>query len=92
MLLGRSLQDTRVLTDGEKVKAVLPPCDVGVGNAEHVQRSLVQLEEDAIVDLPQAEQLHHLAGTRVHAVDTANKQTPPSTYIPYVRPAKPENK
>eukprot|EP01136_Pigoraptor_vietnamica_P045602 Opistho-1_new@23742 len=43
---------------------------VGLGNAEHVDRGLVEADEDAVVDLEEAEELEDLAHLGVHAVDT----------------------
>ena len=48
------------------------PGDVGLDDAEHVQGCLVQLHEDAVVDLTQTEKLEGLANLRVQAVDTDN--------------------
>ena len=47
-----------------------PPGNVGLCQSEHVQRGLVELDEDTVVDLQQAEQLQHLAGLGVKTVDT----------------------
>jgi len=46
--------------------------DVRLNEAEHVDGGLVQLDEDTIVDLTQAEQLQDLAGLRGHTDDTAD--------------------
>jgi hypothetical protein len=46
--------------------------DVGLGNAEHVDGGLVELDKGAVVDLSQAEELEHLADLRVNASNTSN--------------------
>lgn len=46
------------------------PSDVGLGNAQHVDGGLVQLDKHAVVDLSQTEQLQHLAWLRWHTIDT----------------------
>merc|ERR1712156_610253 len=48
------------------------PGDVRLTDAEHVDGSLVQLDEHAVVDLPQTEQLQNLLHLGGHLVDTAN--------------------
>ena len=53
----------------------LPKGEVGLGNTQHVDGGLVQLDEGAVVDLPQSQQLHDLTGTRVDAVDTGKGKT-----------------
>lgn len=50
----------------------VPVGDVGLHAAEHVDGSLVQADEHAIVDLAQAQQLQDLLRLGVHAVDTAD--------------------
>jgi len=46
--------------------------DVWLGNAEHVDGGLVELDKHAVVDLSQAEELEHLADLRVNASNTSN--------------------
>eukprot|EP00307_Rebecca_sp_RCC1486_P012144 CAMPEP_0119417242 /NCGR_PEP_ID=MMETSP1335-20130426/15256_1 /TAXON_ID=259385 /ORGANISM="Chrysoculter rhomboideus, Strain RCC1486" /LENGTH=349 /DNA_ID=CAMNT_0007442409 /DNA_START=70 /DNA_END=1118 /DNA_ORIENTATION=- len=46
--------------------------DVRLHLAQHVDRRLVRLEEDTIVDLAQPKQLQDLLGLRVHRVDAAD--------------------
>jgi len=46
------------------------PGDVGLGDAEHVDGGLVQLDEHTVVDLPQTEQLQDLTHLGRHLVDT----------------------
>uniref|UniRef100_A0AAG5DIS6 Uncharacterized protein n=1 Tax=Anopheles atroparvus TaxID=41427 RepID=A0AAG5DIS6_ANOAO len=46
--------------------------NVGFRNAQHVLGGLVQLDECAIVDLTQTEQLQHLTHLRGYLVDTGN--------------------
>ena len=48
------------------------PGDVRLADAEHVDGGLVQLDEDAIVDLAEAEQLEDLADFGGDLVDTAD--------------------
>merc|ERR1719239_1916378 len=48
------------------------PGDIGLTDAEHVDGSLVQLDEHAVVYLPQTEQLQNLLHLGGHLVDTAN--------------------
>ncbi len=44
--------------------------DVCVDGAQHVKGGLVETQEDAVVDLAQAQQLQNLAGLGVDTVDT----------------------
>ena len=46
------------------------PGDVWLGNSEHVDGGLVQLDEHAIVDLAQSEKLQNLSGLGWDTVDT----------------------
>merc|ERR1719337_112835 len=48
------------------------PGDVRFTDAEHVDGSLVELDEHAVVNLPQPEQLQHLLYLGRHLVDTAD--------------------
>jgi hypothetical protein len=48
--------------------------DVCVHRAQHVKGCLVEAEEDAVVDLAQAQKLQNLAGLGVNTVDTAVQQ------------------
>ncbi len=52
------------------VKQDLPPCDVRFTQPQHVDGSLVQLEEGSIVNLSQSEQLHHFTWAWVNSIDT----------------------
>ena len=47
-----------------------PEGNVGLGNAQHVDGGLVELDKGSVVDLAKTQQLHHLPGTGVDAVDT----------------------
>lgn len=47
-----------------------PPCDVWLDDADHVDRGLVELDEDGVVDLPEAEQLQDLLHLGCHGIDT----------------------
>lgn len=49
----------------------LPICNVRLNPAQHVNGSLVNLEEDTIEDLPQTQELQDLAGLGMHGIDTA---------------------
>lgn len=51
----------------------LPPGDVRLGDPQHVDGSLVQLDEHAVEDLAQTEQLQNLADFRADTVDTAEQ-------------------
>lgn len=46
--------------------------NVGLDDAQHVDRGLVELDEDAVVDLQEAEELEDLAHLGRDAVDTAD--------------------
>jgi len=48
------------------------PGDVRLDDAQHLERRLVQLDEDAVVDLAKAEQLHDLSRSRVDLVHTSD--------------------
>lgn len=48
----------------------LPPGNVGLDQPQHLQGSLVETDEDSIVDLSQAEQLKDLTDTGAHTVDS----------------------
>jgi hypothetical protein len=56
----------------DRLHVGVAPGDVGIDDAEHLQSRLVQLDEHAVVDLAQAEQLHDLAGSGVDLVDTSD--------------------
>eukprot|EP00052_Salpingoeca_macrocollata_P004429 m.41250 g.41250 ORF g.41250 m.41250 type:complete len:303 (-) comp14207_c0_seq2:1067-1975(-) len=58
------------LLDGLEVGVTVG--NVRLGNAQHVDGGLVELDEDTVVDLQQAQQLQHLAHLGRHAVDTAD--------------------
>ena len=49
--------------------------DVCVDGAQHVKGGLVETQEDAVVDLAQAQQLQNLAGLGVNTVDTAQPRS-----------------
>jgi hypothetical protein len=51
----------------------LPVGDVWLGNSEHVDGSLVESDENTVVDLSQAEQFQAFADFRVDSVDTVIK-------------------
>lgn len=50
-----------------------PPGNVGLGDAQHVDGSLVELDEDTVKDLAQTQQLQNLSHFRAHAIDTAKE-------------------
>jgi len=50
----------------------ISPGNVRLTNSEHVDCGLVQLDKNAVVDLPQSEQLESLANLRMDLVDTSN--------------------
>ena len=52
--------------------ARVAPGDVRLDHAQHGQRRLVQLDEHAVVDLQQTQQLQHLARLRRDLVHTAD--------------------
>jgi len=54
-----------------QTNANLPICNIWLDPAQHVNGSLVNLEEDTIEDLPQPQKLQDLAGLGVHGIDTA---------------------
>lgn len=47
-----------------------PVRDVGLNQAKHVDGGLVDLDENTVVDLAEAEELEHLAGLGADSVDT----------------------
>lgn len=53
-----------------KTITALPPGDVRLSNPEHVDGSLVQLDEHTIEDLAQTEQLQNFADLGADTVDT----------------------
>ena len=56
------------LTDGLQVGVTI--CDVGVDNGQHLLGGLGELDEDAIVDLKETEQLENLARLGCDLADT----------------------
>ena len=44
----------------DRLEVRITPSDVGIGDAQHAQRRLVQLHESRIVDLTQTEKLKYL--------------------------------
>jgi len=54
----------------DRLEVRITPSDVGIGDAQHAQRRLVQLHESRIVDLTQTEKLKYLPDSRVESVDT----------------------
>lgn len=54
----------------DRFQVGVTPGNVGFGNTQHVDGSLVQFDEDTIVDLTQAEQLQNLAYLRGNLVNT----------------------
>merc|ERR1712243_47688 len=58
------------LTDGLEVG--ITPCDVRIGDTQHAQRRLVQLDESSVVDLTQTQQLKDLSDSGMESVDTPN--------------------
>lgn len=59
----------------EKTEKWSPPGDVGLGDTQHVDGGLVQLDEDTVEDLAQTQQLQNLTHFRAHTVDTAKELT-----------------
>jgi hypothetical protein len=55
--------------------AILPPCDVGLCDPEHVDGRLVQPDEHAVEDLAETEQLQNLAHLGADAVDTGKQSS-----------------
>jgi len=55
-----------------RLEVGVSPSDVRLSNSQHVDRCLVQLNEDSIVDLAQTEQLENLARFGVKAIDTSD--------------------
>ena len=51
------------LTDGLEVG--ITPCDVRIGDTQHAQRRLVQLDESSVVDLTQTQQLKDLSREKI---------------------------
>jgi len=51
----------------------LPICNIWLHSAQHVNGGLVNLEENAIKDLPQTQELQDLAGLGVHGIDTTHQ-------------------
>jgi len=58
------------LTHGFEVG--VSPSDVRIGDSQHAQRSLIQLNERGVVDLTESQQLEHLSDSGVESVDTPN--------------------
>ena len=56
------------LTD--RFEVGVTPGDVGIGDAQHAQRRLIQLHEGRVVDLTQTEELQHLGPEK--AVDASH--------------------
>ena len=52
------------------LQAWVSPCDVGLGNAEHVDGSLVKSHECSVMELSQSEELENFLAGRVKLVDT----------------------
>ena len=48
--------------------------DVRLDSSEHVDGGLVELDEDAVVELSQSQELHDLSALGVQLVDTTNNQ------------------
>ena len=49
---------------GDRLQVRVAVCHVGLDHAEHVDGRLVELHEDAVVDLAQAQELQDLAHLR----------------------------
>merc|ERR1719427_1491482 len=66
--------DKSTLVDqiADRLEVRRSPGDVGLADPQHVDGRLVKLDEDAVVDLPQPEELQHLLHLRGDLVDTAN--------------------
>jgi len=56
--------------DGLHVR--MTPSDVRFHDTQHIDRGLVQFDENAVVDLSQTEQLQNFTHTRMKTVDTSN--------------------
>lgn len=58
----------------DRLQVGVAPCNVRLTYAQHVNRGLVELDEDSIVDLTKAEQLEDFADLRGNFVDTGINQ------------------
>jgi len=56
----------------DRLEVGVTPGDVGIGDAQHAQRRLIQLHEGRVVDLTQTEELQHLSDSWVKSVDTSD--------------------
>jgi len=54
----------------DRLEVGITPGDVGIGDTQHAQRRLVQLDERRVVDLTQTQQLKDLSDSGVESVDT----------------------
>jgi len=54
----------------DRLEVGITPGDVGIGDTQHAQRRLVQLDESRVVNLTQSEKLEHLPDSGVESVDT----------------------
>lgn len=65
--LGYRLHHSTVVTEAylaHTLEVGVAPCDVRLGDTQHVDGGLVQLDEHAVVDLAQPEQLKDFADLR----------------------------
>jgi len=56
----------------DRLEVGVTPGDVGIGDTQHAQRRLVQLDERRVVDLTQTQQLEDLSDSGMESVDTTN--------------------
>ena len=56
------------------VKSSLPPSNVRLSNPQHVDGSLVQLDEHAVEDLAKTEELEDFADLGADSVDTGSRK------------------
>lgn len=49
---------------------LLPPCNEGFSDSQHVNRGLVKSHKNTIVNLPQTEKLHNLPWLGMNSIDT----------------------
>lgn len=55
---------------------LLPPCNEGFSNSQHVNRGLVKSHKNTIVNLPQTEKLHNLPWLGMNSIDTEKQSIP----------------
>lgn len=55
---------------------LLPPCNEGFSDSQHVNRGLVKSHKNTIVNLPQTEKLHNLPWLGMNSIDTEKQSIP----------------